>query len=141
MRRNRRRTANHGHRIEVFERRPHIADHCYTERDSISGVMLHFCGPHILHNDDDAVWVYVNRYTEFRPYAKRVRDTTGGAVYSLPINLHTIAHFFDQTLAPAATQAFIEAKTDTTIDVPRASRSRPYFVGRNLYEAFSRPTR
>jgi len=129
--------ANRGHRIDVFERRPHIAGNCHTERDPASGVMLHVYGPHIFHTDDDEVWAYVNRYTEFKPYVNRVKATTGGAVYSLPINLHTINQFFGRTLAPAAARAFIEAKADTTIDLPASFEEQALrFVGRELYEAF-----
>jgi len=93
--------AEQGHSIEIFERRPHVAGNCHTERDTDSGVMVHVYGPHIFHTDDEEVWAYVNRFMEFKPYVNRVKATTRGQVFSLPINLHTMNQFFSKTFSPA----------------------------------------
>lgn len=129
--------AERGRRIDIFEKRAHVAGNCHTERDPASGVMLHAYGPHIFHTDDDEVWAYVNRYMEFKPYVNRVKATTQGRVYSLPINLHTINQFFGKTLSPGEAQAFIEQQADTTIASPTSFEEQALrFVGRDLYEAF-----
>ncbi|MFX9969594.1 NAD(P)-binding protein, partial [Acinetobacter baumannii] len=81
--------AEKGYRVDIFERRPHVAGNCYTARDPQSGVMLHAYGPHIFHTDDEEVWAYVNRYVQLMPYVNRVKATKQGRVFSLPINLLT----------------------------------------------------
>ncbi|MGD8341546.1 MAG: NAD(P)-binding protein, partial [Gammaproteobacteria bacterium] len=111
--------AERGHRIEIFERRHHVAGNCHTERDPATGVLLHVYGPHIFHTDDEEVWSYVNGFMEFMPYVNRVKAVTRGEVFSLPINLHTINQFFRETLSPQAAQEFIAARTETTIAEPR----------------------
>ncbi|MFN1209020.1 NAD(P)-binding protein, partial [Enterococcus lactis] len=78
-----------GYRVEVFERRAHVAGNCHTVRDPGSGVMVHSYGPHIFHTDDVEVWAYVNRYVQFMPFINRVKATLLGRVYSLPVNLLT----------------------------------------------------
>jgi UDP-galactopyranose mutase len=129
--------AERGHRIDIFERRSHIAGNCHTERDADTGVMLHVYGPHIFHTDDEEVWSYVNRFMEFKPFVNRVKATTGGAVYSLPINLLTINQFFGKTLRPTEARAFLESQADLTIESPRSFEEQALrFVGRGLYEAF-----
>ncbi len=129
--------AERGHNIEIFERRPHVAGNCHTERDAETGVMLHAYGPHIFHTDDDEVWAYVNRYMAFKPFVNRVKATTGGQVFSLPINLHTINQFFGKTLSPKEAQAFIEQQADMSITSPQSFEEQALrFVGRELYEAF-----
>ena len=129
--------ADQGHRVDIFERRDHVAGNCHTERDAATGVMLHVYGPHIFHTDDDEVWAYVNRFMEFKPFVNRVKATTGSAVYSLPINLHTINQFFKQTLAPSEATAFIERQADLRITSPQSFEDQALrFVGRDLYEAF-----
>ena len=131
--------AQRGHRVDVFERRSHVAGNCHTERDPATGVMLHVYGPHIFHTDDEEVWQYVNRFMEFKPYVNRVKATTGGAVFSLPINLHTINQFFGKTLAPKAAQAFIESVADMSIVEPQSFEEQALrFVGPELYHAFFR---
>jgi UDP-galactopyranose mutase len=129
--------AERGHRVSIFERRSHVAGNCHTERDPGSDVMVHVYGPHIFHTDDEEVWAYVNRYMEFKPYVNRVKATTRGRVFSLPINLLTINQFFGQTLSPRDARAFIERQADLSIKDPQSFEEQALrFIGRDLYEAF-----
>lgn len=129
--------AEAGHRVTLFEKRPHVAGNCHTERDAKSGVMVHVYGPHIFHTDDEAVWQLVNRYMVFRPYVNRVKATTGGKVYSLPINLLTINSFFGQALDPAQARQFIAERADKSIANPESFEEQALkFIGPELYEAF-----
>ncbi len=92
--------AQAGHQIEVIDARDHIAGNCHTERDKETGVMVHVYGPHIFHTDDTEVWNYVNGFQTFLPYKNRVKTTSNGQVYSLPVNLHTINQFFGKSFRP-----------------------------------------
>ena len=129
--------AEAGHRVRVVDSRPHIAGNCHTERDAATGVLVHVYGPHIFHTDDAEVWDYVNRFAAFMPYRNRVKTTSQGQVFSLPVNLHTINQFFRRTLRPDEARAFIAAKADTSIADPQTFEEQALrFVGRELYEAF-----
>ncbi|THV15502.1 UDP-galactopyranose mutase [Rhizobium rhizophilum] len=129
--------AEAGFEVEVFDTRPHIGGNCHTERDSDTGVMVHIYGPHIFHTDDAEVWDYVNGYQTFLPYKNRVKTTSQGQVYSLPVNLHTINQFFGKTFRPEEARAFIEAQADKTVTDPQTFEEQALrFVGRDLYEAF-----
>ncbi|WJH38994.1 UDP-galactopyranose mutase [Aliirhizobium terrae] len=129
--------AEAGHRISIVDARDHIAGNCHTVRDPETGVMVHVYGPHIFHTDDREVWDYVNRFQTFLPYQNRVKTTSGGKVFSLPVNLHTINQFFGKTLRPDEARAFIETLSDTTIEDPQTFEEQALrFVGRDLYEAF-----
>lgn len=132
-----RKMAEAGHDVTVIDSRDHVAGNCHTERDAETGVMVHVYGPHIFHTDDDEVWDYVNSFTRFKPYKNRVKSTTRGAVYSLPVNLHTINQYFGKTMRPDEARAFIEAQADTTIEEPQTFEEQAlHFVGPDLYEAF-----
>ena len=129
--------AQAGHRVEVIDQRPHVAGNCHTARDPQTGVMVHVYGPHIFHTDDAEVWDYVNGFATFMPFRNRVKITAGGAVYALPVNLHTINQFFGKTMNPEEAEAFIATKADLTITEPRTFEEQALrFVGRELYEAF-----
>lgn len=129
--------AEAGHQVTVVDSRDHIAGNCYTERDSESGVMVHVYGPHIFHTDDVEVWDYVNRFETFIPYKNRVKTTSQGAVYSLPVNLHTINQFFGKTFRPEQARKFLEEQADTSISDPQTFEEQALrFVGKDLYEAF-----
>ncbi len=129
--------AKAGHKVTIFESRNHIAGNCYTERDKETGVMVHTYGPHIFHTDDKEVWDFVNELAEFKPYVNRVKTTSQGAVYSLPINLHTINQFFGKSFNPNEAKAFIESIADTSIENPQSFEEQAMrFIGKDLYEAF-----
>ncbi|QBF34242.1 UDP-galactopyranose mutase [Thalassococcus sp. S3] len=129
--------AEAGYEVTIVDQRDHVAGNCHTERDAETDVMIHVYGPHIFHTDDAEVWDYVNRFQTFLPYKNRVKATSGGAVYSLPINLHTINQFFGKTMRPDEARSFIEAKADTSIETPETFEEQALrFVGPQLYEAF-----
>jgi len=129
--------AQAGHQIRIIDSRPHIGGNCYTERDDKTGVMVHKYGPHIFHTDDEGVWDYVNRFTSFKPYMNRVKTTSKGQVFSLPINLHTINQFYGKTFRPAEALAFIETQADLSITEPQNFEEQALrFVGPDLYQAF-----
>ncbi len=132
-----RKLAEAGHRATVIDGRDHIAGNCHTERDPETGVMVHRYGPHIFHTDDEEVWDYVQGFMRFMPYKNRVKTTSQGAVYSLPVNLHTINQFYGRTMRPDEARAFIEEQADTSIEEPQTFEEQALrFVGPDLYEAF-----
>ena len=129
--------AEAGHSVTIIDSRSHVGGNCHTERDAETGVMVHVYGPHIFHTDDAEVWDYVNRYQTFLPYKNRVKTTSRGAVYSLPVNLHTINQFYGKTMRPDEARAFIERQADTSIETPQTFEEQALrFVGPDLYEAF-----
>jgi UDP-galactopyranose mutase len=131
-----RQLAESGIRTTVFDGRAHVAGNAHTERAD-NGVMIHVYGPHIFHTQHERVWEYINRFGEMKPYNHRVKATTGGRVFSLPVNLLTINQFFGLTLSPKEAEEFITTRGDSSIDVPVTFEEQALkFVGRDLYEAF-----
>jgi UDP-galactopyranose mutase len=129
--------AKAGHKITVYDARGHVAGNCYSERDVKTGVLLHKYGPHIFHTDNEEVWNYVSDLTEFKPYINRVKTTSQGHVFSLPINLHTINQYFNKTLNPTEAKAFIQSIADNSIQDPQSFEEQALkFVGKDFYEAF-----
>ncbi|MDO6964370.1 UDP-galactopyranose mutase [Rhizobium alvei] len=129
--------AEAGYQVTAFDSRDHIAGNCHTERDADTGVMVHVYGPHIFHTDDQEVWDYVNRFMRFMPYKNRVKTTSQGQVFSLPVNLHTINQYFGKTFRPDEARAFLESLADRSIENPQTFEEQALrFVGKDLYEAF-----
>ena len=132
-----RRLADAGYFVTIVESRNYVAGNCYTERDKETGVMVHVHGPHIFHTDNKDVWDFVNTFAEFIPYELRVKATTDGKVFSLPINLLTINQFFGKTFSPAEAKRFIEfSATKDSKDPVSFEDQALNFLGKDLYEAF-----
>ncbi len=132
-----RQLAEQGYQLTVIDKRGHVAGNCHTERDGETGVMVHQYGPHIFHTDNEQVWDYVNRFATLMPFVNRVKTVSQGAVYTLPINLHTINQFFGTTYSPNAAKAFIDSQADLSITAPKTFEEQAMrFVGKDLYRAF-----
>ncbi len=128
--------ADEGFKVTVLDARDHVAGNCHTARDADTGVMVHTYGPHIFHTDDTQVWDYVTGFSTFEPYKNRVKSTSQGQVFSLPINLHTINQFFGKTMRPQEARDFIAAQAEDIADPQTFEEQALAFVGRPLYEAF-----
>ena len=123
--------------IDIWDERSHIGGNCHTERDAQTNVMVHQYGPHIFNTDKKEIWDYVNSFVEFRPYVHRVKAKSGGKVYSLPVNLHTINQFFGKTFTPDEAKVFLETLADKTITDPQNFEEQALrFIGKELYLAF-----
>ena len=129
--------AEAGMKCVVVDERKHLAGNCHTERDSETGIMVHRYGPHIFHTDNQTVWDYVCRFCTMMPYVNRVKTTSMGQVFSLPINLHTINQFFKKTLSPKGAKAFIASIGRADFAAPRNFEEQALkLIGEDLYKAF-----
>lgn len=124
-------------KIVIVEERPHIGGNCYSERDEETNIIQHVYGPHIFNTDKRYVWDYISQFCEMVPFVNRVKAITKGTVYSLPINLHTINQFFQQTLNPEEARKFIASLGDKSIVSPQNFEEQALkMIGKELYEAF-----
>lgn len=129
--------AQAGHKVTVIDQRLHTAGNCHTERDKETNVMVHIYGPHIFHTNNETVWNYLQKFGEFMPYTNRVKAVSGGQVYSLPVNLHTINQFYGKTFSPKEAKAWITEQSDQSITEPQTFEEQAMkFVGKDLYQAF-----
>ena len=123
--------------IDIWDERNHIAGNCYTKRDAKTNVMVHQYGPHIFNTDKEGIWDYVNSFVGFFPYVHRVKAMHKDAVYSLPVNLHTINQFFNKTFSPSQARDFLDSLADKSLTDPQNFEEQALrFIGRDLYDAF-----
>src|SRR5678810_123202 len=82
--------SQHGARVLLVDRRPHIGGNAYDEKDA-AGVLMHKYGPHIFHTNSDEVAGYLSQFTRWRPYEHRVlASVRGGLLTPIPINRTTL---------------------------------------------------
>ncbi len=100
------RLASAGREVLVIDRRDHIAGNAYDHPDS-HGVLVHRFGPHLFHTNSDAVFEYLSRFTQWRPYEHRVLVSLDGKLYPLPINQDFINRFYRLNLDEAGVERFL----------------------------------
>ncbi len=132
--------AEHGRRVVVLDRRPHLGGNAWSQREPETGIEVHRYGAHLFHTSNRRVWDYVNRFTDFTGYQHRVHSVSKGQVYPLPINLATVCQYFGRHLTPEQARELVR-KQAAEIDPARAENLEEKaisLIGRPLYEAFIR---
>ena len=131
------RLANAGREVLVIDRRDHLAGNAYDHLDS-HGVLVHRYGPHLFHTNSDAVFEYLSRFTEWRPYEHRVKASLNGQLYPLPINQETINRLYNLDLDEAGVEAFLAKVREQRNPVLTSEDVVLNAVGRDLCDKFFR---
>ena len=92
--------AEAGHQSVVVDERAHVAGNCHTARDAETGVMTASSTARTSSTPPTSGLGLHQPFGSMRPYRHRVQAPSGGAVYSLPVNLLTINQFFGTTMGP-----------------------------------------
>src|SRR5262245_30092205 len=94
--------ADVGLRVDVIDRRPHIAGNAFDEIDA-TGVRRHVYGPHLFHTSSERVIAWLRRFATFTPYEHRVSAwvPSAGRCVPLPVNRTTVNAVFGRSLATA----------------------------------------
>ena len=122
-----------GRRVLVVERRPHVGGNLYCEDED--GVVVHRYGAHIFHTSNRAVWDFVNRFVEFRPFVNSPIANYHGRLFNLPFNMNTFHAMWGVTTPDEARECIESQRRASGIDVPRNLEEQAIsLVGRDIYE-------
>lgn len=80
-------------RVLVVETRDHIGGNAYDLHDA-AGVLIHQYGPHIFHTNDERVWNYLCRFTEWNGYSHEVLADVHGEYLPVPFNKESLRRAF-----------------------------------------------
>jgi UDP-galactopyranose mutase len=129
-----------GLKICVIDRRSHIAGNAYSEIDPETGVEVHRYGSHIFHTNSETVWDYLRRFTRFTDYRHRVFTAAGGRLYSMPINLATVAAAFGRIVSPDEARGLIAEETGRLAGTAPTNLEEKAIasVGKTLYDLLIR---
>lgn len=77
-----------GASVKVYETRNHIGGNCYDS--NVCGTIMHNYGPHIFHTDDEEVFSFLSRFTEWIPFKYKPIGNTRVGKIPLPYSKKTI---------------------------------------------------
>ena len=130
--------SQHGARVLLIDRRPHIGGNAYDEKNS-DGILYHKYGPHIFHTNSEQVVEYLSQFTKWRPYEHRVLAQARGQLVPIPINRTTLNILFDAKLeTDEDAAAFLAARAEPVEDIQTSEDVVINAIGRELYELFFR---
>ncbi len=130
--------SQHGARILLIDRRPHIGGNAYDEKNA-AGILYHKYGPHIFHTNSEQVVEYLSQFTKWRPYEHRVLAEARGQLVPIPINRTTLNMLFDAKLeSDEDAAAFLASRAEPVEDIRTSEDVVVNAIGRELYELFFR---
>ena len=130
--------SQHGARILMVDKRPHIGGNAFDERNE-DGILYHKYGPHIFHTNSDEIVDYLSQFTEWRPYEHRVLAEVRDQHVPIPINRTTLNKLFDAGLETDEDAAeFLAGRAEPVADIETSEDVVVNAVGRELYELFFR---
>ena len=136
-----RQLAEAGYRVDVIDKRPHIAGNAY-DREDANGIRVHVYGPHLFHTNNERVVTWLQRFGEFIPYHHRVSALVArlGEYVPLPVNRITINKVFDLALGnETEVTAFLARIAEPTATIRNAADHLNANIGRELTDLFFRP--
>jgi UDP-galactopyranose mutase len=130
--------SQHGAKVLLIDRRPHIGGNAYDEPNS-AGILYHKYGPHIFHTNSEQVWDYLSQFTKWRPYEHRVRAEVRDKLVPIPINRTTLNELFDLDLETDEEAAdYLASRAEPVEEIKTSEDVVINAVGRELYELFFR---
>ncbi len=124
-------------RVLLIDRRPHIGGNAYDAFDD-HGILVHAYGPHIFHCNSPAIYDYLSRFTEWRPYEHRVLTSVDGQLLPFPINLDTINALYGTHMDSADLARWIECRAEPRERIETSEDAVVSKIGRELYLKFFR---
>jgi UDP-galactopyranose mutase len=127
----------HGQRVLIVEKRPHIGGNAYDRYDD-AGVLIHPYGPHIFHTNSADIFDYLSRFTKWRPYQHHVLASVDGQLLPVPINLDTVNRLYGLRLTSFEMEQFLESVAEKKDSLKTSEDVVVNKVGRDLYNKFFR---
>src|SRR5699024_9596296 len=78
-------------------KRNHIGGNCYDYIDE-NGILISKYGAHLFHTNDEEVWEYVNRFSNWYKWEHKVLARVGNQLVPIPVNINTVNRIFNLNL-------------------------------------------
>ena len=122
-----------GKRCMIIDKRDHIAGNAYTKR--INDIDVHMYGPHIFHTNDQEIWDYANRFSEFSNFINSPLAYYKGQIFNLPFNMNTFAKMWNISTPDEAKAIIEKQKKQYGVDNPLNLEEQAInLVGKDIYE-------
>ena len=99
--------AENGEKVLIIDKKNHIAGNIYDYIDE-NGICIHKYGSHIFHTNNEKVWAFIKRFTDFNTYMHKVIAVIDGIETTIPFNLNTIYDVFPKSLAIRLEQKLLD---------------------------------
>lgn len=126
-----------GREVLIVEKRDHVAGNCYDYRED--GILVNKYGAHLFHTNDEGVWDYVRKFSEWVRWDHRVLGHVNGRMVPIPVNINTVNALCGENIqTPEEMRVWlshVQVHPETIENGEQMALSR---VGKDLYEKIFR---
>ncbi|MFP5439016.1 MAG: UDP-galactopyranose mutase [Bacteroidia bacterium] len=127
-----------GKKVLIIEKRNHIAGNCYDYIDE-NGILVSKYGAHLFHTNDEQVWRYVNRYSDWYKWEHKVVAHVDGELLPIPVNITTVNKIFGLDISTEAEmKKWLDANREPYLNPSNGREAALNKVGDVLYEKMFR---
>ncbi len=121
-------------KVLLIDIRDHIGGNCYDYINEI-GILVPKYGPHFFHTNNEKVWDYVSKFTEWTPYEHRVLAKVKKKLVPVPVNITTVNKLFNLKISNEdEMEKFLEKERQDLDQVLNSEDSALKRVGKRIYE-------
>lgn len=127
-----------GKKVLILEKRNHIAGNCYDYIDE-NNILVSKYGAHLFHTQDEEVWKYVNKFSEWYDWEHKVLANVDDELVPIPVNITTVNKLFDLDLKDQdEMKEWLETNRENYEDAENGREAVLNKVGSVLYEKMFR---
>jgi UDP-galactopyranose mutase len=127
-------------KVLIVEKRDHIGGNCYDYNDKETGLLINKYGAHLFHTNDEDVWSYVQKFSEWIRYDHKVLAHVDNRNVPVPVNMETINILCNENLKTETEVNEWLKKTQVKNDNPKNSEEIALSrVGTVLYDKIFKP--
>jgi len=123
--------------VLIIDKKNHIGGHAYDAYNK-DGVLIHVYGPHIFHTNNEMVWNWLSRFTEWHHYQHRVLAYVDGRLVPIPITVETINTIFGLALSVEEFPSWLENHKEKISEIKTSADAVLSKVGNEVYEKIFR---
>jgi len=84
--------------VIIIDKRPHIGGNCYDYIEKQTNIRVNKYGAHLFHTNNEEVWNYVNKFSEWVRWEHKVLSKVDGKFVSIPVNITTVNELCGENL-------------------------------------------
>lgn len=121
--------------VLVIDKNSFVGGFCFDYRNQ-DGIIIHKYGPHIFRTNNERVWSFLSRFTEWYDYQHKVKAYVGGKLYTMPINLDTINEFLNEKYTAETLEQYFDRQSKKFAEITNVKEVVESQIGSLFYNNF-----
>jgi len=122
-------------KVVILDKRDHVGGNCYDFIDEKTSILCSKYGPHIFHTNDEEVWKYIHKFSEWKRYEHKGVCNIDGKLVPIPVNITTVNMLCNENIKnEEEMENWLEKNQVKNENITNGEEMSLSLVGEELYE-------